>query len=98
MAQPKYLLIDGRIKLREPVLPQQSLIRGDARSLSIASASILAKVTRDRIMIENQRRFPSYGFARHKGYCTKAHVEALFEVGPSPEHRRTFAPVRQSLL
>jgi len=96
--QPVYLLIDGRIKLKEPVLPQRSIIRGDAKSLSIASASILAKVTRDRIMIENQQRFPYYGFSRHKGYCTKEHVEALFELGPSPEHRHTFAPVRQSLL
>jgi ribonuclease HII len=96
--QPAYLLIDGRIKLRQPALPQQSLVRGDARSLSIASASILAKVTRDRIMVENQQRFPDYGFARHKGYCTQEHVKALFEFGPSAEHRQTFAPVRQSLL
>jgi ribonuclease HII len=95
---PEYLLIDGRIRLKEIILPQQSLIRGDARSLSIASASILAKVTRDREMIEQQGHFPAYGFGRHKGYCTWQHVAALSENGPCPIHRLSFAPIRQKLL
>jgi ribonuclease HII len=94
----EYLLIDGRIRLKELALPQQSLIRGDARSLSIAAASILAKVTRDREMLEQQRHFPVYGFARHKGYCTWQHAAALTENGPCPIHRRSFAPIRQKLL
>ena len=96
--QPEYLLIDGRIRLREPALPQQSIIRGDARSQSIAAASILAKVTRDRLMRDHQGRYPVYGFARHKGYCTAIHVQALSEHGPCPLHRRSFAPIRQTLL
>lgn len=96
--QPHYLLIDGRIRLKEPALPQRSLIRGDARSLSIAAASILAKVTRDREMKDQQRRFPAYGFARHKGYCTEMHVLALEENGPCPIHRYSFAPIRQKLV
>lgn len=95
---PEHLLIDGRIRLRELALPQESLIRGDARSLTIASASILAKVTRDREMLEQQRHFPAYGFARHKGYCTWQHVAALSENGPCPIHRHSFAPIRQKLL
>jgi len=95
---PEYLLIDGRIRLKELALPQQSLIRGYARSLSIAAASILAKVTRDREMVEQQRHFPAYGFARHKGYCTWQHVTALSENGPCPIHRQSFAPIRQKLL
>jgi ribonuclease HII len=94
----EYLLIDGRIRLKELALPQKSLIRGDATSLSIAAASILAKVTRDREMLEQQRHFPVYGFARHKGYCTWQHVAALTENGPCPIHRRSFAPIRQKLL
>lgn len=96
--QPAYLLIDGRIRLKEPALPQRSLIRGDARSMTIASASILAKVSRDRLMEVNQGHYPAYGFARHKGYCTQMHVTALAENGPCPIHRRSFAPVRQTLL
>lgn len=94
----EYLLIDGRLRLKEIALPQQSLIRGDGRSLSIAAASILAKVTRDQEMVEQQRSFPAYGFARHKGYCTWQHVAALAENGPCPLHRRSFAPIRQKLL
>jgi ribonuclease HII len=93
-----YLLIDGRIRLKEPALPQQSLIRGDAKSLSIAAASILAKVTRDNKMASQQDLFPAYGFARHKGYCTEQHVAALAKNGPCPIHRHTFAPIRQKLV
>ena len=95
---PEYLLIDGRIRLKELALPQKSIIRGDAKSLSIAAASILAKVTRDRVMVEQQRHFPAYGFARHKGYCTWQHVTELSENGPCLIHRQSFAPIRQKLL
>ncbi len=92
------LLIDGRIRLPRSRLPQRSLIRGDSLSLSIAAASILAKVSRDAYMIELDSRYPGYGFARHKGYGTVAHRECLAELGPCPEHRLSFAPLRPSLF
>jgi len=79
------------------VLPQHALVKGDQRSASIAAASILAKVTRDRMMIEYERRYPGYGFARHKGYPTAAHRLALAERGPSPIHRTTFRGVKELL-
>ncbi len=96
--QPEYLLIDGRMKLKNLPISQESIIRGDGRSLSIAAASILAKVRRDRFMIKMDKRYPGYGFARHKGYCTPQHVAALSEIGPCPIHRYSFAPIRQPLL
>jgi ribonuclease HII len=95
---PDYLLIDGRIRLPSLNLPQQSIIRGDRASLSIAAASILAKVSRDRAMIELDRQFPQYGFGRHKGYGTAQHRQALADRGPCPQHRYTFAPLRPTLL
>ena len=95
---PDYLLIDGRIRLPTIPIPQRSIIRGDGASLSIAAASILAKVSRDRLMVVLDRQFPHYGFAQHKGYGTAQHRQALTDWGPCPEHRRTFAPVRTSLL
>lgn len=94
----EYLLIDGRMKLRNLSLPQQSVIRGDSLSLSIAAASILAKVSRDRHMIVLEQEYPDYGFAQHKGYCTRAHVAALETYGPCRIHRHSFAPIRPSLL
>ena len=69
---------------------QEAIVKGDAKSVSIAAASILAKVTRDRIMVEYDRIYPQYGFAAHKGYGTRAHMEALLQYGPCPIHRRTF--------
>jgi ribonuclease HII len=93
-----YLLIDGRIRLKNIPLPQQSIIRGDSKSLSIAAASILAKVTRDRIMVELDGRYPQYGFARHKGYGTEFHRAAIARLGPTPEHRMSFSPLRKALL
>ena len=72
-----------------------SIIKGDSLSLSIAAASILAKVTRDRLMEKHSRDYPGYGFEKHKGYVTKAHKEALQRLGPSPIHRRSFKPVQQ---
>lgn len=92
------LLIDGRLRLPGARLPQRSLVRGDSLSLSIAAASILAKVSRDAYMVELDRRYPAYGFARHKGYGTAAHRDQLARCGPCPEHRRSFAPLRPSLL
>lgn len=91
--QPDYIIVDGRVKLQAPC-PAQSIVKGDSLSISIAAASIVAKVTRDRIMIEYDKEFPHFGFAQHKGYPTKAHKMALCEHGPSCIHRKTFAPVR----
>ena len=94
----EYLLIDGRIRLMRSPLPQQSIIRGDSKSLSIAAASILAKVTRDRTMIALDSEYPEYGFAQNKGYGTASHREALERLGPTPIHRLTFAPLRATLF
>lgn len=91
-----YLLIDAR-SLRELPVPQRGIVRGDAQSISIASASILAKTTRDALMVELDRRYPGYGLARHKGYPVAEHVRALRALGVSPVHRRSFAPVRIAL-
>ncbi len=90
---PEYALVDG---LPVPNLPCSSLaiIKGDARSLSIAAASVIAKVTRDRWMTELDHRHPEYGFVRHKGYGTAAHIQALLKHGAIDQHRRSFRPVR----
>lgn len=87
-----HILVDGNVELNIPY-PVTNIIRGDSRSKSIASASILAKVTRDRIMDAYDRVFPRYGFAQHKGYPTKAHRIKLEEFGPCPIHRRSFSGV-----
>ncbi len=87
-----YVLLDW-VRLAQLPVPQESFVRGDRHVLSIAAASILAKVHRDRWMVELHREFPQYGFARHKGYATPAHRAALETHGPSPVHRRGFAPV-----
>jgi len=92
------ILVDGPLRLAAVNRPQWPIVRGDRRSLSIAAASILAKVSRDRFMLELDRRYPEYGFGRHKGYGTAEHLSALGLVGPCPEHRRSFAPLRQTLL
>ena len=92
----EHLLIDGR-KLRDVALPQQSIIKGDAKSLSIAAASILAKTARDARMRAFDNLYPGYGFAQHKGYPVKAHFRALHRLGPCPIHRRSFAVVREVL-
>lgn len=95
---PTCLLIDGPLPLRQLALPQQAIIRGDSRSLSIAAASILAKVSRDRHMQTLDSQYPLYGLAQHKGYGTRAHADALNAYGPTPIHRHTFAPIRQPLF
>ncbi len=94
----EFLLIDGRIRLQNTPLPQQAIVRGDSKSLSIAAASVLAKVTRDQIMIGLDQQYPFYNFAQHKGYGTAGHLAALAAHGPCPLHRRTFAPVKRPLL
>lgn len=90
--KPDYILIDA-MPLNELKEPHLSLVHGDAKSASIAAASILAKVTRDEYMEKMDVKYPNYGFKRHKGYGTKAHFEALEKYGPCPIHRKTFAPV-----
>lgn len=92
---PDFAIIDGRT-LPELTCPAQAVTRGDQASLSIAAASVVAKVTRDRMMIEFDAIYPPYGFARHKGYGSKSHFQALMEHGPTPIHRRSFRPVRES--
>ncbi len=95
--QPERVLVDG-LPVRTLGLPQTALVHGDARSYSIAAASVLAKVTRDRMMLVYDRRYPAYGFARHKGYPTPAHMAALARHGPCQIHRRSFAPVGATQL
>ncbi len=87
---PDYLLTDFQLHLSSLDLPQTSLVDGDALSLTIAAASILAKTARDAYMIEMARLYPGYGFAQHKGYATQQHRQALQRLGPSPLHRRSF--------
>lgn len=87
--RPQYLLIDA-MELDNVPIPQESIISGDSRSQSIAAASIIAKVTRDRIMNELSIIYPEYGFEKHKGYGTKAHIEAIKKLGLAPVHRRSF--------
>ena len=94
--QPDYLLIDARA-LKELPIPQRGIVRGDSQSISIAAASIVAKTTRDALMVELDRRFPGYGFARHKGYPVHEHVRAIGQLGVCEQHRRSFAPVREAL-
>jgi ribonuclease HII len=95
--QPQQVLVDGS-RIPALQLPQTALVKGDSRSYSIAAASILAKVTRDRLMLEYDQQYPAYGFARNKGYGTAEHVAALGKYGPCPIHRRSFAPVRSAQL
>lgn len=89
-----FLLIDGNVPL-PLALAQQTLVKGDSRSLSIAAASVVAKVVRDRIMTTYDRLFPGYGFAAHKGYGSLTHRRAIAALGPAPCHRRTFGGVRE---
>ena len=94
--RPAHLLIDAR-RLADVAIPQDAIIRGDSQSLSIAAASIVAKVHRDGLMVELDRTYPGYGFARHKGYPVQEHYRALERLGVTPMHRRSFGPVRQAL-
>ena len=90
---PGHVLVDGR-PVSSIRFPQTAIIKGDARSYSIAAASVLAKVTRDRSMMRFDQEFPAYGFGEHKGYGTARHLEAIARHGPCPIHRRSFAPFK----
>jgi ribonuclease HII len=91
--QPQHALVDGR-PVRTIRILQTAIVKGDARSYSIAAASVLAKVTRDRLMLEFDRQFPDYGFAEHKGYGTARHLAAIEKFGACPIHRKSFAPIK----
>jgi ribonuclease HII len=93
---PQHLLVDAR-RIPDLAIPQQGIVKGDARSLSIAAASVVAKTTRDALMVEEARRHPGYGLERHKGYGAPEHLAALRRLGACPIHRRTYAPVRAVL-
>jgi ribonuclease HII len=94
---PDFVLVDGN---RSPkfAMPSKAIIQGDGLSDSIGAASILAKVTRDRIMTDYDQKWPEYGFAIHKGYPTKKHIEALESLGPCPIHRMSYSPVQKAFL
>lgn len=95
IGESDYLLIDGNFTLDSlPNINQKAIIKGDAKSISIAAASIIAKVTRDRIMQRFHEDYPEYGFDKHKGYGTALHCEAINKFGPCPIHRRSFEPIR----
>ena len=94
---PDYLLIDG-VDTIDWLCPQQSVVQGDATSFSIAAASVLAKVYRDRMLVELDSVFPGYGLASHKGYCSAEHLAALARLGPTPQHRKNWSPVAQTLF
>lgn len=94
---PDHLLIDGNLLPRGLTISAEAVVKGDARSLSIAAASIVAKVTRDRIMVDLAQQHPGYGWERNAGYPTKDHLEALRNLGVTPHHRRSFKPVHNIL-
>lgn len=94
--KPDKILIDA-MPLEKLPIPHLSIVKGDAKSASIAAASILAKVTRDRFMREMDAIYPEYGFKNHKGYGTKAHIEAIKKYGPCPLHRETFEPIKSMI-
>jgi ribonuclease HII len=91
--RPQFLLVDA-LSLPEVPIPQRAIVHGDATCLSIAAASIVAKVTRDRLMEREDAAYPGYGFAQHKGYGTSMHLNSLRRLGPSPIHRYSFGPVK----
>ena len=93
---PDYLLVDG-MNLPYQCGPSERIVKGDARSFTIAAASIVAKETRDAIMLDYDAKWPEYGFKKHKGYPTRQHIEALKEYGPCPIHRRSYKPVQDLL-
>jgi ribonuclease HII len=95
--QPNYLLIDGNQGIASPI-PQKTLIKGDSVSQSIGAASIIAKVTRDRMMVRLQEDYPTFSFAKHKGYGTALHMSELKAYGPLPIHRKSFRPVKTVAL
>lgn len=95
-SRPDHMLIDAR-RLREITIPQQSIVHGDCKSLTIAAASIIAKTSRDALMAKLDAIYPGYGFCKHKGYPVREHLVLLKQLGASPIHRKSFAPVREVL-
>jgi len=95
--QPNFVFLDGNHLIKDLQMPQAAVVSGDEKILSIAAASILAKVARDKILTELDEQFPQYGFVKHKGYPTKQHKAALLKFGPTPVHRRSFLFVQQCL-
>lgn len=95
--KPEYIILDGKFPIPNISTKQEPIIKGDSFVFSIAAASIIAKVTRDRIMRDFHEKFPEYEFARHKGYGTKLHIELLKKHGPSPIHRKSFGPVKNAI-
>ena len=94
--KPEHVLIDA-MKLEDLTIPSTSIIKGDLKSITIAAASVIAKVTRDRMLIELDKKYPEYGFAKNAGYGTKQHIEAIEKYGIIDEHRKTFKPVSEHL-
>ena len=94
--EPSFVIIDG-MPIKDFPFNNESIIKGDSKSLSIAAASVIAKVERDRIMLNYSKEYPEYKFEKHKGYGTKLHLEALKEFGPCKIHRKSFAPVKKFL-
>ncbi|HTX87205.1 MAG TPA: ribonuclease HII, partial [Candidatus Nanoarchaeia archaeon] len=95
--KPDYIMLDGRAPIPNFSLKQENIVDGDNLVFSIAAASIIAKVTHDRLIAELAEKYPQYGFANHKGYGTKEHLDALIKYGPTPFHRKTFGPVKNLL-
>jgi ribonuclease HII len=95
--KPNYVMLDGRAAIPSFSLKQETIVNGDAFVLSIAAASIIAKVTHDRLIAKLAEQYPQYGFANHKGYGTKEHLAALKKYGPTPFHRKSFGPVKEAL-
>lgn len=96
--RPDYIILDGGFPIPNMSIKQKAIIGGDALVFSIATASIIAKVTRDRMMIKMHKIYPDYGFDKHKGYGTKFHIEQLKKIGPCPIHRKSFAPIRKQFF
>ncbi len=94
--KPDFLLIDGKWTLEDYPISQTAVIQGDKKIFSIAAASIIAKVTRDRMLVKLRRKYPQYGFEKHKGYGTKLHLEMLKKYGPCEIHRKSFKPVKNN--
>jgi ribonuclease HII len=96
--RPDHVFVDGNKTLVDCFCENTAIIKGDSRVAEISAASILAKVERDAQMLELHEKYPEYGFDKHKGYPTKVHREILNDIGPCPEHRRSYAPVRDALI
>lgn len=92
--KPDFIMVDGRFEIPKIEIRQKAVVKGDSKELSIAAASILAKTHRDMLMSRLEKRYPGYGFSKHKGYPTKEHISNLEKLGPCPIHRKSFRPVR----